>query len=156
MHSKRRRANGKRSRIALAIFNSPFAVYNAFTVNGDQLSLETKTLNFSRDVLLFCKAETVGRIDQPLIDQLVRSATSIGANYAEANNAASRTDFRNKIYIAKKEAAETKYWLTLLADTCTDKTTCLRLAQESQHLVMTFQKIVNTLNNRKQITAKVS
>ena len=49
-----------------------------------------------------------------LIDQLIRSGTSIGANYTEANGASSRKDFKNKIYICKKEAMETKYWLRLL------------------------------------------
>lgn len=78
------------------------------------LGLDSRTVSFSREVIEFCKAEPLTTITKPLIDQLIRSATSIGANYTEANNASSPTDFKNKIYIAKKEAAETKYWLGLI------------------------------------------
>ena len=49
-----------------------------------------------------------------LSKQLLRSGTSIGANIAEANYAASRNDFSSKLYIALKETGETMYWLDLL------------------------------------------
>ena len=49
----------------------------------------------------------------PMANQLFRSATSIGANIHEAQNAESRADFVHKIKIASKEAEETKYWLLL-------------------------------------------
>jgi len=51
-----------------------------------------------------------------LARQLLRSATSIGANYREANRGVSRADFANKIGTVQKEAAETQYWLELLLD----------------------------------------
>jgi four helix bundle protein len=51
----------------------------------------------------------------PLITQLVRSATSVGANYCEANDAESRKDFRHRINTCRREAAETKHWLRMLA-----------------------------------------
>ena len=50
-----------------------------------------------------------------LSKQFLRSGTSIGANIAEAQYASSRKDFLNKMYIAMKECAETKYWLELLS-----------------------------------------
>ncbi len=50
-------------------------------------------------------------------DQLLRSATSIGANIHEANYAVSKADFINKMQIALKEAAETEYWLNILENT---------------------------------------
>jgi four helix bundle protein len=49
--------------------------------------------------------------------QLLRSGTSIGANYREANRAESKSDFIHKIGIAEKEAAETVYWLEICRDT---------------------------------------
>ena len=49
--------------------------------------------------------------------QLLRSATSIGANIAEAQCALSKKDFLSKMQIAYKECNETKYWLTLLKET---------------------------------------
>ncbi|PIR99195.1 four helix bundle protein [Candidatus Collierbacteria bacterium CG10_big_fil_rev_8_21_14_0_10_44_9] len=83
-------------------------------MNNSSNNLEDRTLKFSQSVISLCKNILENTITKPLIIQLVRSSTSIGANYAEANNASSRIDFRNKIYISKKEANETKYWLKLL------------------------------------------
>jgi len=51
-----------------------------------------------------------------MVSQLVRSATSVGANYCEANGASSKKDFKNKIFICRKEIQETKYWLELIAE----------------------------------------
>jgi four helix bundle protein len=51
-----------------------------------------------------------------LVRQLLRSATSIGANYREANRGVSRADFANKIGTVQKEAAETQYWIELLME----------------------------------------
>lgn len=51
-----------------------------------------------------------------LIRQVIRSGTSIGANYRDANGAESRKGFAHKIRISLKEARETKYWLSLLVD----------------------------------------
>ena len=52
-----------------------------------------------------------------LYDQILRSGTSIGANTAESQAAASKTDFRNKLRISLKEAYETEYWLKLFFKT---------------------------------------
>ena len=116
------------------------------------LNLEERTTKFSRNILAFCRNEKLTVIKRPIIDQLIRSATSIGANYSEANNAASKLDFRNKIFIAKKETAETKYWLTLLADFADDQAACKELARECQYILMTFQKIISSLNHGKRVT----
>ena len=85
-------------------------------------------------------------ISGPLINQLVRSGTSIGANYMEANAASSRKDFANKIFICKKEAQETKHWLRMLAKCLPDRKEELRkLWSEVQELTLIFQKITSTL-----------
>ena len=78
---------------------------------------EQRTIVFADKILSLVKKITPTLINQPLITQLVRSATSIGANYHEANNASSKRDFRNKIYLCQKEASETRYWLRLLVKT---------------------------------------
>lgn len=132
----------------------PLYPYNTFIMPDKSLPLDTRTVNFSKGVIAFCKSEQQTNITRPLIDQLIRSATSIGANYSEANNAASRTDFKNKIFIAKKEAAETKYWLTLFYDMTSNKEICRELTQECHYLLMTFQKIISTLSNSSRITDK--
>ncbi len=53
------------------------------------------------------------KVADVLSDQLLRSATSFGASYREANRALSRNDFTHKIALVEKEAAETQYWLEL-------------------------------------------
>lgn len=68
-------------------------------------------MRFSKNIVKFCRTVSLDVVSSPLVSQLIRSATSIGANYKEANSASSKKDFRNKIYIAKKEAEETMYWL---------------------------------------------
>jgi len=113
--------------------------------------LEERTAVFSGEIIKFCGSIKEDNITKPIINQLVRSGTSIGANYCEANNASSRKDFQNKIFICKKEAQETKYWLRALSACCSDKLKELRkLWKETQELTMIFQKIVNTLRNNKQ------
>ncbi len=111
--------------------------------------LEERTIVFSENIILLCKGIKLDTITKPLITQIVRSATSIGANYCEANNACSKKDFRNKIFICKKEAQETKYWLRILSSCLPDKKDELRKHwKETQELTMIFQKIVNSLNKK--------
>lgn len=72
----------------------------------------SKTLRFSLDIIEYCeKLDTVGKYI--ISKQLLRSATSIGANVHEAQNPSSKNDFIHKMKIAAKEIEETKYWLYL-------------------------------------------
>ncbi len=84
-------------------------------------------------------------------DQLIRSVTSIGANFTEAQDASSKRDFINKIYIAKKEASETKYWLAVVAKLSNNEEKMAPLSQRCHKYVMLLQKIINSSkeNNRK-------
>lgn len=115
---------------------------------SEKYQLEDRTLAFSVAVIKHC-----ARLRQPIlhsiVDQVVRSATSIGANYSEANNASSKVDFRNKIFIAKKEAAETKYWLTILKKLGDESDDLQKLLDENQELLMILQKITSTLRSSK-------
>lgn len=106
--------------------------------------LDERTLAFSVALIKHCAKYKQSSV-QPVISQVIRSATSVGANYAEANNAASKTDFRAKIFIAKKEAAETKYWLEILARLGDDTDEIKYLQEEVQGILMTLQKIISTL-----------
>jgi four helix bundle protein len=105
--------------------------------------LEERTLDYSVEVVRFC-AQIKDPDLRSLKNQLIRSATSIGANYAEANNAASKADFRNKVFIAKKEAAETEYWLKILLRLDEQNLEAKRLLQETHELLLILQKIINT------------
>lgn len=103
---------------------------------------------FGELVILFCKGIDQTAITKPLIAQLIRSATSVGANYMEANSASSKRDFRNKIYICKKEAEETKHWLRMLSvATPEHKADARKLWKEAQELTLIFGKIVSKLNH---------
>jgi four helix bundle protein len=79
-------------------------------------NLEDRTLQFSKDSILLCKKLPKNIINSPLIAQVVRSSTSIGANYREANDGLGKKDFILRLRIARKEAKETSYWFELLAE----------------------------------------
>jgi len=70
---------------------------------SNNYDLEERTAKFGENVIKFCKTIRETAITKSLINQLVRSGTSIGANYMEANAASSRKDFQNKIFICKKD-----------------------------------------------------
>ena len=78
------------------------------------LDLEERTAAFAEAVIQHLKPLTTTVITRPIVSQLVRSATSIGANYCEANDAESKRDFRHKIGLCRKESKETMYWLRML------------------------------------------
>lgn len=108
--------------------------------------LDQRFLAFSKDVLALSKELKLDTVSRPLVSQLVRAATSIGANYTEAQHGISRKDFRAKIYICKKEAEETKYWLKLLAAHFPDNIKIIEKLQiENQEIVKILQSIANKL-----------
>ncbi len=121
------------------------------TKNSEKYDLESRTLKFSEEVIVFIKKLSRDITNTPLMSQLVRSATSIGANYCEANGASSKKDFHNKIYICKKECKETKYWLELLAKSNPEhKEEGRKLWKEAQELTLIFSKIALTLKENKE------
>jgi four helix bundle protein len=75
--------------------------------------LEERTRRFAVEAMRFVSDLPRGRVSDALGRQLVRSATSIGANYREAQRGESKADFIHKVSIAEKEASETCYWLEL-------------------------------------------
>ena len=108
--------------------------------------LEERTAVFGEKVIELCRKIERNNINNPVVAQLIRSSTSIGANYMEANGASSKKDFRNKIFICKKEAQETKHWLRMLSSCVPEKKQeIMILWKECQELTMIFQKIGNSL-----------
>lgn len=88
------------------------------------------------------------RLPASVLDQITRAVTSIGANYAEAQDASSKRDFANKIYIAKKEAGETLYWLQFIAKYAGSSPELTKYADSTQRFIMTLQKIVTSLKSQ--------
>ena len=74
---------------------------------------------FAIDVVNLCDEIEHKRKKYPLTNQFLRSGTSIGANIHEANYAASKADFINKLQIALKECYESEYWLDIFNETGT-------------------------------------
>ena len=72
---------------------------------------------FAVDIVNLCSDIKEHRKSNVLLNQVLRSGTSIGANIHEANYASSKADFINKFQIALKECYETDYWLELFKDT---------------------------------------
>lgn len=99
-------------------------------------------LVFGEAIINFARTVPQDSVTAPLIPQIVRAGTSIGANYCEADDAVSRKEFKNKIGTCKKEARETKYWLRMIAKASPgSKEGCRKLWQEAKELHLIFAKI---------------
>jgi len=79
--------------------------------------LKEKSYALAIEIVKLCKKLATEKKEYVLINQLLKSGTSIGANIREAEFAQSKADFASKMSIALKEAAETEYWIMLLRDT---------------------------------------
>lgn len=84
--------------------------------NPKKYDLEDRTLEFGKRIIRLAKALPKNTINFKLIDQVVRSGTSMGANYREANETETKKDFRFRIRICRKEGKETVYWLNLIIE----------------------------------------
>ncbi|PIV09589.1 four helix bundle protein [Candidatus Roizmanbacteria bacterium CG02_land_8_20_14_3_00_36_15] len=110
-----------------------------------KFDLEDRTAKLGENIIIFCQLLRITIFNEPLIKQLIRSSTSVGANYMEANGGNSKKDFKNKISICKKEAKETLHWLRMLAVTNKDQQERLRkLWQETHEIVLIFAKILSS------------
>ncbi len=111
--------------------------------------LEERTAIFGEKIIDFVRVLPKNEINKSLVSQIVRSSTSIGANYMEANEASSRKDFKNKITICKKESNETKHWLRMISRANEEKRgDCVSLWKESHELTLIFAKIVKSCDNK--------
>lgn len=105
--------------------------------------LEERTALFGEAVIGFAKIIPQNVINNPIISQFVKSGTSMGANYCEADAAESKKDFEHKIGICKKESKETRYWLRMIAAACPElKEKSRELWKESNELLLIFSAII--------------
>lgn len=117
--------------------------------NKKTYDLEERTAKFSESVIDLVKKIPNNFITNPIVSQLIRASTSIGANYCEADCAETKKDFEHKIGICKKESKEAKYWLRIMAKAAQDKENELRtLWKEANELNLIFITIVR--NSRKK------
>jgi len=90
-----------------------------------------------------CKELPKNTINFKLIDQIIRSGTSMGANYREANETETKKDFKYRIRICLKEGKETVYWLNLIIEANPELEIRIKpLLQESIELVKIFAAIL--------------
>ena len=110
--------------------------------------LEERTAKFGEDVIKFCRSIPDDIIVRILIQQLVKAATSIGANYCEADDAESKKDFKHKIGICKKESREAKHFLRMIAVSLPPTAEQARILwQEAKELNLIFNAINNKLKD---------
>lgn len=110
--------------------------------NKPKFDLGARTFEFSKRLIKFLRTLSKDPLFQTLVLQAIRSGTSIGANYREADGGESKKDFLHKIGICKKEAKETLYWLGLIKEGMETENKDLEwLIDECQQLVRIFGKI---------------
>ena len=114
------------------------------TNGGDarrEFDLEERTALFGESVITFARRVPVNPVTS-LIPQLVRAATSVGANYCEADDADSKKDFKFKIGLCRRESRETKHWLRMIvAAEPTLRDDARKLWQEAKELNLIFGAI---------------
>ena len=112
---------------------------------NNKYDLEERTAKFAENIIELVRKITLPPINRRIIEQLVGSGGSMGANYCEANEAESKKDFIHKIGICKKETKETQHWLRLLAKANPEFTEELRILwKENQELLLIFSAITRS------------
>jgi len=121
---------------------------NEQNLNGKKYDLEERTAKFGEDVIRFCREMPRSELTRRIIDQLIGCGTSVGANYAEADDAESPKDFKHKIGICKKESRESKHFLRMSAIAVPEKSDEARkLWVEAKELNLIFNSIYKKLGN---------
>ena len=116
----------------------------------DSQRFDERALQFSLKIIALCRELRKDRTLWVIVDQLLRSATSIGANVVEARAASSKRDYLKFFIIALKSANETKYWLLLAKESQPSLTTSIEaLLQEAQELASILGASVMTLSGKK-------
>ena len=113
--------------------------------------LRTRAKTLALKVIAVCDNVDTRKGRGVLVNQIIRSATSIGANIHEANYASSKPDFINKFHIALKECAETEYWIEMLVGSnCISEDISKELLQDCGVIRRMLVKSINTVKRRKE------
>ena len=102
--------------------------------------LEDRTLEFAKRVVRLCKELPINTVNDKLVDQVIRSAGSVGANYREASDSLGRKDELMRLKISRKEAKETIFWLELIAEANES------FAKRMQELIQESRELKNILS----------
>ena len=116
----------------------------------NKAELEQRTKGFSLNLIRFLQSLPKNYLGEAMGRQLLKSGTSIGANYREANRAESKADFIHKLAIAEKEASETVYWLELMLEAGIGANQeATKLTQEAKELLAIFTAAGRTSKARR-------
>ena len=112
--------------------------------------MKKRTKKFAVDVIKFCDSLKEKKASSVVIYQLIKSATSTGANYRAACKGRSEKEFFSKICIVVKEVDESEYWLEVIEDSelSTDVTEGKRLLKEANELNRIMSKTKDTMYKR--------
>lgn len=116
---------------------------------NNKFDLEERTLKFAKRIIRMCQALPNNTVNFKLIDQIIRSGGSVGANYREANDSLGEKDFLMRMKIARKEAKETEFWLELVIEANPEvKARIEPLLKESMELRKILSKIIINTKNK--------
>jgi four helix bundle protein len=114
-----------------------------------KFDLEERTAVFGEQVIAFAKTVPVNPVNAPLISQLVRCGTSIGANYCEADEASTKKDFQYRIGVCKRESKETKYQVRMIVAAEPGlKASARPIWREAKELTLIFAAILRSGRER--------
>ena len=114
--------------------------------NDKQNIIVDKTIDFSLAIIKYCEALEQQK-KYVIARQLLRSATSIGANVFEAQNAESKADFIHKMKLAAKESSETLYWL-ILCERSDSYEFDIKLKENLDEIIRIVSKIISSAKGR--------
>ncbi|RYY35959.1 MAG: four helix bundle protein [Sphingobacteriaceae bacterium] len=111
----------------------------------DKIELQRRTKKFAVDIIKFVSTLPSNRAINVLVNQLLRSSSSVGANYRSACKGKSTADFINKIVITEEEADECIYWLELMEESgLVENKLLIQLKSEAKELTAIFTAIGKT------------
>lgn len=111
--------------------------------------LEDRTLEYSKRIIRMIKSLPKNNINFKLADQIIRSGTSLGANYREANETETKKDFQFRLRICRKEAKETIYWIKLIIEANPELNERMQsLLSETFELLKIFASILEKCKNK--------
>lgn len=114
----------------------------------NSIELRNRTKKFAVDTIKFTESIKPTYANIIIIKQVIRAATSVGANYRSALRGKSNPDFLNKINIVQEEADECIYWFELREETNTNLNGLVELIRESNELTSIFSAILKTLKSK--------
>ena len=113
--------------------------------------LRDKAKEFAKNIVFLCRNMKSEHKETVLINQLLRSGTSIGANIHEAQYAQGTKDFISKLEIAQKECYETEYWLELLFETgCIEQTSYKAIQKDCGAIRRMLIASLNTIKAKQE------